>query len=195
MKRIPFLKTAAAYLCIVYVLYIVLSTQLAFSVPYVPDDGTRPAVHQINTHISNFNWAMSTSGWLLGMTTTWRMFSPVDRQNWYLRTTLTYEDGGTSELPNPLTTDRSLLQRNLFDYREAKFQLNSYARDEIYQMYGDYLCRQHSADGRNVEEVEFSLDSVSIKPPAPGSSMVTKFMDITPAGLRVSHEKSIHSIS
>src|SRR5690606_18349143 len=109
--------------CIVYILYVVLSTQLSFKIPYIPTQSAKPFDNSVNYHIANFNWMMNTSGWLLGITTTWKMFSPTDKLNWHQNITLVYEDGSRAALPNLLTTDRTFFERNFADYREAKFQL------------------------------------------------------------------------
>ena len=92
------------------------------------------------------------------------MFSSQPRFNWWFGIEAVTADGAF-ELPVPLQGDRTLAQRSLFDFREAKFHLNLYSSESLRDRYARYLCRQFPiVNGQGVRAVSsFIIRNCSLR--------------------------------
>ena len=127
-------------------LWVMVSTNLRLGAPRIPGSlypsRLSYVVNRINWAFAYADWAVQNAGRLVGVRNLWRMFSPPDRLNWYMTFSGVYEDGREEILPLPHQIPRSFLQRNLIDFREAKYMLNIRALTKPAEHYYEqYLCR------------------------------------------------------
>ena len=120
---------------------------------------------RINWYISYVDWGINYAGWIVGLKSYWRMFSPVDRFNWDMVVTAVHEDGAEILLPLPHQTDRNFWERNFIDFREAKFQLNIYNNKTAQRWYAEYLCRTYQQEHNPVTAIKIKQHSQMILSP------------------------------
>lgn len=101
-------------------------------------------------------WLVKRYAHLAGLDNRWTMFSTVHRFDWWY-VIKAIRGAGPEVLPLPRQSERSFLQRHLFDHKEAKIDLNLYGRPEWRRAYGRYLCRQLAAGGDPAAFVMFEL--------------------------------------
>jgi hypothetical protein len=87
-------------------------------------------------------WMSSRYAHLSGLDNRWQMFGRQSRFNWWFRIVAIAPDGAVNDLPLPLQSERTFLQANFFDFREAKYHLNLYADEDLRTRYARYLCRR-----------------------------------------------------
>jgi hypothetical protein len=111
-------------------------------------------------------WLLSRYEHLSGLNNRWEMFSHQSRFNWWYGIQAVTSDGTAFDLDVPLQGNRTVAQRTLFDFREAKYHLNLYGNVDLRNRYGRYLCRQFpSALGMEVRSVRFLLRHQMLLPP------------------------------
>src|SRR5262245_38917166 len=138
---------------IVAVLWVMVSVNLRVSAPQIPRSLHPDRFHSvfagINWAFAGADWAVGGAGRLVGLRNLWRMVSPVDRTNWQYIFSAVYQDGREEILPLPHQIPRNVFQRNLIDFREAKFMLNIRGLTKPQEHYYEsYLCRAFQ-DGRS----------------------------------------------
>lgn len=147
-----------------------VATNVRLTLPRIPAS-IHPAqqpnhlIKKINWHIGRFEWWINYIGWIVGLKNYWRMFSPVDRFNWSMVITAVHQNGEETLLPLPHQTPRTFWQKNLIDFREAKFQTNIYNNQTAQKYYAQYLCHVYQDLDNPVTAIKIDLDSVNILPP------------------------------
>jgi hypothetical protein len=102
---------------------------------------------------------------ITGLDPTWQMFGAVPRLDWWYVIKARYADGRTVVLPLPLQSDRTLWERTMADFKEAKFHLNMYNDRATRQAYAIYLARVYREDhGAPLEEIIWELHYQSLEP-------------------------------
>lgn len=97
-------------------------------------------------------------GEFVGLGTRWLMFILQDKYNWSYVIKARYSDLSEIVLPIPRQGERTALQKNLFDFKDAKFQYNFNYRPYIKEHYASYLCRKYSVhNGAKIKSVIFEL--------------------------------------
>jgi hypothetical protein len=108
-------------------------------------------------------WADARYAHAAGLDNRWVMFGYQSRFNWRYLIKGQYRNRSSVVLPIEGQMPRTFWQRNLFDFKEAKFRLNIYPSKAARQAYGEYLCRQFpSSDGWPIESVLIELHTESI---------------------------------
>ena len=126
---------------IVFSLWIQISTNLKLTIPFIPNSNHSGSVRsQIISGANKTNWLIHRLGWLAGLNTTWRMFSPVDRFNWQMKFVAVFQDGTEALLPLPHQIDRTFWERNVINFRDGKSHVNLYKQQEQRQLYANYIC-------------------------------------------------------
>ena len=92
-------------------------------------------------------WHLRQYAYATGLDSHWKMFGRQNRFNWSYRILALRVDGTDSLLPVPGQSERTFLQRHFVDFREAKFHLNIYARDDLLAAYARHLCRAYPSVG------------------------------------------------
>ena len=112
-------------------------------------------------HARYAGWLLDRWAHLAGLNNRWEMFSHQSRFNWWYGVQAITPDGTTVDLDLPLLGQRTLPQRLVWDFREAKFHLNLYPDARLRERYGRYLCRglAHSRvpDHGKVRTIRFQL--------------------------------------
>ena len=117
------------------------------------------------------DWMIRYYAYYLGLGVKWQMFGRQSRFNWYYVITGVYVDSDSGEsteriLPLPRQSERSFIEENLLDFKEAKFLLNIYNDEKAREMYARYLARQFpSNDGKRISKIRFTLATQHILPP------------------------------
>jgi hypothetical protein len=107
----------------------------------------------------------------LGLSGKWQMYGGQSRFNWSYVITGVYVDSESGEstenvLPLPRQSQRSFVEENLLDFKEAKFLLNIYGDEKARETYARYLSRQFpSNDGKRISKIRFTLATQQILPP------------------------------
>ncbi len=87
-------------------------------------------------------WLVMRYAHLAGLDNKWKMFSTLHRFDWWYVIKARFADGREEVLPLPRQSERSWWQRAFVDFKEAKFHLNIYLREDYKRAYGRYLCRE-----------------------------------------------------
>lgn len=164
------LQTILINLFILLSTWVMITTNLNLQAPkfypsLYPPNNPDHIISKINWYLDRFHWSINRIGWIVGLKNYWRMFSPVDRFNWYMIFTAVYQNGQEEKLPLPHQTPRSSLQRNFTDYREAKFFLNIYLNKSAQSYYADYLCRSFQDSNNPINWIKINLRSQNILSP------------------------------
>jgi hypothetical protein len=110
-------------------------------------------------------WGVLRYAHLAGLDNRWEMFGRQSRFHWRYLIQAKDEEGRTAVLPLPRQSPRTFWQKYFFDFREAKFHLNLYARPAARQAYARYLCRKFpEAGGRPVRSIVFELEYQHLVP-------------------------------
>ena len=105
-------------------------------------------------------------GELVGLSTRWLMFVLQDRYNWSYLIKARYMDSSEILLPIPRQGERTFLQREFFDFKDAKFQYNFNYRPYAKEHYASYLCRKYSVhNGSKIKSIVFELYKQNILDP------------------------------
>ncbi len=116
--------------------------------------------------IQKWHWRTSIYGHLIGADNRWEMYSYMWRDDWSLVYKARYQ--GEKEdlvLPLALQTRRALIDEYFFDFKEAKFRLNTYRNKDARVAYAKWLCKKYSThNGKPIESVSCDLESTPIRP-------------------------------
>lgn len=114
-------------------------------------------------------WMVRYSANIVGFDQKWQMYGSQSRFNWNYVFCGHYGDGSRQAnwvLPIPRQSERTTLQRNLIDFREAKFLLNIYNDPVARESYSRYLARQFPEyDGLPINSISISMGVQYILPP------------------------------
>jgi hypothetical protein len=116
-------------------------------------------------------WLLDRYAHLAGLNNRWEMFSHQSRFNWWYGIEAVTGPDTATELNVPLLGDRrTVMQRVLFDFREAKFHLNLYGSRDLRARYGRFLCRQlrdaSAGQAPEVQGIRFLLYHQDLLDPA-----------------------------
>ena len=122
---------------------------------------------------SSFNHATSVIGIfftgygeLVGLGARWLMFILQDKYNWKYLIKAEYADSSEIILPIPRQGNRSILQREFFDFKDAKFQYNFNYRPYAKEHYASYLCRKYPFyNGAKIKSIIFELYKQNVLEP------------------------------
>ena len=105
-------------------------------------------------------------GELVGLGTRWLMFVLQDKYNWFYLIKAKYADSSEVLLPVPRQGKRSILQRILFDFKDAKFQYNFNYRPYAREHYASYLCRKYPVhNGVKIRSIIFEFYKQNVLEP------------------------------
>lgn len=114
-------------------------------------------------------WLWKWGAHLAGLDNKWQMYGLQSRFNWRYEIIATYGEGEQAVdrlLPLPRQSARTLWQRWVVDFKEAKFHLNIYNDPLARETYAHYLARQYPQfEGRRLEQIRFDLNYQFILPP------------------------------
>lgn len=114
-------------------------------------------------------WCLRYIAHIAGLDNKWQMYGGQSRFNWKFVIVGTYRQGEEFRdviLPLPRQSERTFWQRNLWDFKEAKFHLNIYNDALARETYARYLARQYPLDGGALlDRVRFELHIQYIIPP------------------------------
>lgn len=109
-------------------------------------------------HPSRCYSILTSYGEFVGLGTRWLMFILQDKYNWSYLIKAEYEDSQEVILPIPRQGKRTFLQRNFFDFKDAKFQYNFNYRPYAKEHYASYLCRKYPVNnGARIKSIIFEL--------------------------------------
>ena len=109
-------------------------------------------------------------GELVGLGTRWLMFILQDKYNWSYLIKAKYDDSSEAILPIPRQGKRSILEREFFDFKDAKFQYNFRYRPYAKEHYASYLCRKYTIhNGARVKSIIFEFYRQNILEPKEAS--------------------------
>jgi hypothetical protein len=107
---------------------------------------------------------------LSGLDNKWQMYGLQSRFTWRYEIIATYSDGAQQIewlLPLPRQSQRTLWQRLVVDFKEAKFDLNIYNDSLARETYAHYLARQFPEhQGCTLQRIRYDLKYQYILPPA-----------------------------
>ena len=110
---------------------------------------------------SRMSYLMQRYARIVGLDNRWQMFGHQSRFNWWFRIQGVYGEGPEARrilLPDPRQMDRTMWQRNIVDFKEAKFLLNMYGDLESKGAYSAYLARTNPVfEGKSIHAVEWEL--------------------------------------
>lgn len=115
--------------------------------------------------LSQLDWTLSQFSWLSGLSTRWRMFSPPPHSNWYYSVWAIDSQGVQSWVPLAGQGHRNFIERNFYDFREVKYQLNIYNKPEALNLLSQHLCGNLRAAGKDVASIRVVLVSRQTLPP------------------------------
>ncbi len=98
------------------------------------------------------------AGWIIGIDTRWRMFSPPDKRNWRFRYDIVDANGAVIPYVLPVREARTFWQRNFIDFRDVKFELNIYGSKPAQQLFAQHLCDKFRQRGSSPVEVRMFLE-------------------------------------
>ena len=105
-------------------------------------------------------------GEFIGLGTRWLMFVLQDHYNWFYLIKAKYNDSSEMLLPIPRQGERTILQREFFDFKDAKFQYNFNYRPYLKEHYASYLCRKYPIhNGAKIRAIIFEFYRQNILEP------------------------------
>ncbi|MCB0343955.1 MAG: hypothetical protein KDD66_02510 [Bdellovibrionales bacterium] len=110
-------------------------------------------------------WQLDRLSWFLGLATHWRMFAPPPKSHWYYSVWAVMEDGSQKWIQLENQGERSWPQRQFFDFREVKFHLNIYNREEPLNAFAQHLCRKQTNKGWKLRSVRIAMISRPVLSP------------------------------
>lgn len=114
-------------------------------------------------------WALRWGAHLSGLDNKWQMYGLQSRFTWRYEIIATYGDGAREIewlLPLPRQSQRTLWQRLIVDFKEAKFDLNIYNDPLARETYAHYLARQYAEhQGLRLQRIRYDLKYRYILPP------------------------------
>jgi len=124
---------------------------------------------QITYRIRYTEWAILYAAHIAGLDNKWQMFGGQSRFNWKFLIVAEYGDSDQRVerlLPLPRQSERSLFQKSIVDFKEAKFHLNIYNDPVARESYARYLGRQYPEyQGRPLKCIRYDLQVQNILPP------------------------------
>jgi len=124
-------------------------------------------------NLKGSEWLFAHYSHFTGMDNRWRMFSRLNRFNWWYTIYGEGEDGHLIKLPLPLQRERSLYQYLWRDFKIPKFHLNMYLKPWARQQYANFLCNSLSTQERPFKAVVFELNYQNILPIAKAAAYHT----------------------
>lgn len=119
--------------------------------------------------IKNLGWRWRQYGYNAGIDNRWTMFGYQSRWNWWYDIRAIYSDGNSEHsvlLPLPNQSSRTLAQKQIFDLKERKFELNLYGNAVAREAYARYLARQYPThEGMPIKSIRWYLGTQGILPP------------------------------
>ncbi len=116
---------------------------------------------------ANYRWRQYA--YVVGLDNRWQMFGRQSRFNWWYDIRAVYSNGIVEKailLPLPNQSQRSILERYVFDQKERKFALNIYQSELGREAYSRYLMRQFAEqDGMPIQSIRWHLCTQRILPP------------------------------
>lgn len=116
---------------------------------------------------ANYRWRQYA--YVVGLDNRWQMFGRQSRFNWWYDIRAVYSNGIVEKsilLPLSNQSQRSILERYIFDQKERKFALNIYQSELGREAYSRYLMRQFSElDGMPIKSIRWHLCTQRILPP------------------------------
>lgn len=108
--------------------------------------------------LNMIGWHISNYGHHIGLDNRWEMFSFAHRFHWWYLFRAESDGNKVIDLPLPLQSNRSFIQKYFFDFREAKYHLNLYANKTERLAYMSYLCRRFSViEGAKTRKIILEL--------------------------------------
>lgn len=158
------LKKALLSVFIVVCLWVQIATNTGL--PYLPVcqpiAGALGSSAKLSQACAFTEWVGTYFGWYAGLLGTWRMFSPIDRDQRRFEIAAV-RDGASTVLITPNQPPRSFLERHMLDFREHKFLLNLNYDPPAREGYARYLCAEFGLDER--DRIVFTNVSRKIHPP------------------------------
>jgi hypothetical protein len=117
------------------------------------------------------DWMIRYSAYCIGLNGKWQMYGGQSRFNWSYVITGVYIDSNSGEstervLPLPRQAERTFVERQWLDFKEAKFLLNIYSDELARETYARYLARQFASfDGKPIASIRYTLVTQQILPP------------------------------
>jgi len=129
-----------------------------------------PMVSRISWEAARAEGKIQYAGWVVGIRHYWRMFSPPDKMNWYFEFRAVHQNGDVALLPLYGQSSRSFWQRNVVDFREAKYTHNMYwygwsNNHEAQKYYIDYLCREYQKESNPITHIKIDYRTQNILSP------------------------------
>ena len=119
--------------------------------------------------IKHLGWRWRQYGYNAGIDNRWTMFGYQSRWNWWYDIRAIYSDGVTERsvlLPLPNQSSRTLAQKQIFDLKERKLELNLYGNAVAREAYARYVARQYPThDGLPIKCIRWYLCTQGILPP------------------------------
>jgi hypothetical protein len=114
-------------------------------------------------------WLWKWAAHIAGLDNKWQMYGLQSRFNWRYEIIATYGSGPQQTerlLPLPRQSSRTLWQRWIVDFKEAKFHLNIYNDPLARETYAHYLARQFPEfEGQRLQRIRYDLKYQYILPP------------------------------
>ncbi|MEA5533010.1 hypothetical protein [Crocosphaera sp. XPORK-15E] len=101
----------------------------------------------------------------LGMSSSWRMFSVVDRFSWRLGVVAIHQNGEASVLPIFSQKEKDNVTDNFVNFRDGKLQQSLFHYKDAREHYTDYLCRIYQDPNNPIKAIRFDLFWRQILPP------------------------------
>ncbi|NJK59035.1 MAG: hypothetical protein HC918_00415 [Oscillatoriales cyanobacterium SM2_1_8] len=152
-------KKAFLSLFILWVLWVQIAPNIEMPLTYLPLQEGVTVYNQVAATVNRVLWLGHRAAWLAGLTGKWRMFAPVDRFNWRMEF-VGIDAAGNEMVVRPAYPQRTFWERNLFDFRNQKLELNIYSNEPLRQAFARSFCRA------DTQKVRVDLLSRNILSPA-----------------------------
>ena len=94
----------------------------------------------------------------IGITGNWRMFTSIEKNNWWVAIKGVYKGSKEVILPLPLQSKRTFMETYFFDFREVKFLITLLREKCRQKHYAIYLCRKfQDYEGRKIEKIIYEV--------------------------------------
>ena len=94
----------------------------------------------------------------IGITGNWRMFTSLERHNWWVVIKGVYKGSKEVILPLSLQSKRTFMETYFYDFREVKFIIILFNEKYRQKRYAVYLCRKfQDYEGRKIEQIIYEL--------------------------------------
>jgi len=133
-------KKALLSLFILWVLWVQVAPNIEVPLTYLPLQEGVTVYNRVAAAVNRGVWLGHRAAWLAGLTGKWRMFAPVDRFNWRMEF-VGIDGAGTETVLRPAYPQRTFWERNLFDFRNQKLELNIYGNEPLRREFARSFCR------------------------------------------------------